>query len=156
MKKVPGSCKFPRAGKSFQTPVIKKKVGKNKKSSILETSKVTAMIKLLLFLLFLCAALQGTAATTKLVSDTTNPNRDRDSIARANEFAAHFSDTATLGHFQMWLYKHLVAEQYASFSQLLNSYYSAYINERYNEFIKIEGASGVVKPKQSPSTGKKN
>lgn len=153
MKKVPGSCKFPRAGKSFQTPVVKKKIGKNKKSSILETSKVTAMIKLLLFIFFLCAAMQGSAAT---VSDTTNPNRDRDSIARANEFAAHFSDTATLGHFQMWLYKHLVAEQYASFSQLMNSYYSAYIQERYNEFIKTEGTSGVVKPKQSPATGKKN
>lgn len=144
MKKVPGSAKFPRAGKSFQTPVVKNKVGKNKKVTILGRSKVISMIKLLI-LLFVLAAATRASSQTQFKPDSTHA---KDSIARLNAFVKSFNDSATVTNFQLWLYKNVTAQQYDEFSNTLQTYYGAYITERYNEFIKPKTTATSGKPKQ--------
>jgi hypothetical protein len=147
MKKVPGATKFPRAGKSFQTPVVKTK----KKVHTLGKSKTSSVIKLLI-VLFLCAAAASTHAQTSVKrQDSTGQSRVQDSIARLNAFVKEFSDTASIARFQEWLFKNVTAEQYQNFSAILQQYYGAYISQRYDAFLKakkISATSGQVKPKQ--------
>lgn len=142
MKKVPGATKFPRAGKSFQTPVVKVK----KKTHTLGKSKTTSMVKLLIVLFVLSACARVSAQTTASGGKVAGNTQAQDSLARLNAFVKEFNDTATIERFQVWLFKNATGEQNQNFSSVFTPYFNAYISQRYDAFLKSK--TQATKPKQ--------